>query len=60
MDINKKRDLEYIKAFQKITLASICRDLKIDKPSVYKGSVSAENIKKIKEEIQKRIKQLEQ
>lgn len=59
MDINKKRDLEYIKGFQKITLASICRDLKIDKPSVYKGSVSAESLRKIKEEIQKRIKELE-
>lgn len=58
MDVNKERDLKFIKDFQKITLASICRDLKLDKASVYKGSVSADNIKRVRKEIEKRINEL--
>lgn len=58
MNINKKIDLEYIKAFQKITVTAICKELRIDKPSVYRGTASADNIKKVREEIEKRIKQL--
>jgi hypothetical protein len=58
MDINKKVNLEYIKKFSKITITSICKDLNIDKPSIYRGTASAENIKKVKEEIKKRLDEL--
>lgn len=59
MDVNKERDLRYIKGFSKIKVSEICRDLKIEKPNVYRGTASAENIKKIKEEIKKRIEALD-
>lgn len=58
MDTNKKMDLDYIKKFSKITITSICKDLYIDKPSIYRGTASAENIKKVREEIEKRIDEL--
>lgn len=58
MDINKKIDLDFIKGFQKITLANICKELKIDKPSIYRGTASAENIRKVREEIEKRLDEL--
>ena len=59
MDVNKERDLKFIKAFKKITITTICKELKIDKPSIYRGTASADNIKKVKEEIEKRYKELE-
>lgn len=58
MDINKKIDLEFIKGFQKITLAAICKDLKVDKPSIYRGTASADAIKRVREEIEKRLDEL--
>ena len=60
MDINKERDLKFIKDFKKITITTICKDLKVDKPSIYRGTASAENIKKVKEEIKKRYNELEE
>lgn len=59
MDINKKRDLEYIKGFQKIKLSAICKELNIDKPSIYRGTASKDNIRKVKEEIKKQLEELE-
>ena len=58
MDVNKKVDLDFIKGFQKITLATICKDLKVDKPSIYRGTASAENIRKVRKEIEKRLDEL--
>lgn len=59
MDVNKDRYLKYIKNFSKIKISEICRELKIDKANIYRGTASIENIKKIKDEIKKRIDQLE-
>lgn len=59
MEINKKLDLEYIKKFTKITITSICKDLKVDRTNLIKGNASAETTKKVKEELKKRIKELE-
>lgn len=59
MDVNKKIDLEYIKKFTQITITKICKDLKIDRPNLIKGNASPEATRKVKEEIQKRIKELE-
>lgn len=58
MDVNKERDLKFIKSFQKITLAAICKELNVDKPSIYRGTASADNIKKVRKEIEKRINEL--
>lgn len=56
--MSKEEDLKFIKGFTKITTNSICEDLKIDKYNVCKGTASAENIKKVKEEIKRRYKEL--
>lgn len=60
MDVNKERDLRYIKNFSKIKLSEICRELKINKENIYRGTASPEAIEKVKEEIKKRIDQLEE
>lgn len=59
MDINRERDLRFIKEFRKIKLSNICKELKIDKSNVYRGIASAENIKAVKNEIIKRYEKLE-
>lgn len=60
MDVNKERDLKYIKNFSKIKISEICRELKVEKANLYRGTASAEAIKKVKEEIKKRLNDLEQ
>lgn len=60
MDVNKKVDLDFIKRFQKITLSQICKDLRVDKPSIYRGTASADNIRKVRLEIEKRLDELQQ
>ena len=60
MDVNKERDLRYIKNFSKIKISEICRELKVDKANIYRGTASIENIRKVKEEIKKRIDQLDE
>lgn len=60
MDINKQKDLEYIKNFSKINIRDICKELNIDKSNVYRGIASAEKIRQVKEELQKRINELEE
>jgi hypothetical protein len=57
--MDKEKDLKYIKDFSKITVAGICKDLKIDKSNLWAEKSSAENVAKVKEEIQKRLKELE-
>lgn len=52
-------DLKWIKDFSKITVAGICKDLKIDKSNLWADKASAENVAKVKEEIKKRIESLE-
>lgn len=59
MDTNKERDLKYIKSFSKIKLSEICRELKINKENIYRGTASPDAIKKVKEEIKKCIDQLD-
>lgn len=58
MDVNKQRDLKYIKDFSKINIRDICKELNIDKSNVYRGIASAEKIRQVKEELQKRVEKL--
>ena len=58
MDINKEQDLKFIKAFKSITVSEICKDLKVDKSNVYRGIASAESIRKVREEIERRLEEL--
>lgn len=55
----KEKDLEWIKKFSKITIIGICKDLKINKPNLFMGKSSAENTARVKEEILKRVKELD-
>jgi hypothetical protein len=58
MDVNKQKDIKYIKDFSKINIRDICKELNIDKSNVYRGIASAEKIRQVKEELQKRIENL--
>lgn len=51
-------DLEFIKKFSKITITSICKDLKINRSNLLNGRTSKENTLKVKKEIIKRLKEL--
>ena len=55
---SKLRDLKYIKDFSKITIATICQDLGIDKSNLWRGNASEEAIKKVREELERRINEL--
>jgi hypothetical protein len=56
--MNKEIDLKWIKAFSKITVVSVCKDLKIDKSNLWAEKASAENVAKVKEEIKRRLEAL--
>lgn len=57
--MSKEKDMNFIKAFTKITIKSICEDLKVDVFNLNKGKASEENTKRVKEEIQNRYSLLE-
>lgn len=59
MEVNKKRYLNYIKAFQEIKFSQICQKLNVDRTNISKGLASTEVTKKVKEEIEKRIEELD-
>lgn len=44
-------DLEFIKAFSKIKISSICEELGIDRSNLLNGKSSNENVKKVKDKI---------
>lgn len=54
---NKKitNNLQYIKEFSKISVSSICRDLKIDRSNLLNGKLSEEKILLVKLEIQRKL-----
>lgn len=54
----KEEDLEFIKAFSKLSVTQVCRDLGIDKSNVYTGKASAEVISSVAEEIKKRLDEI--
>ena len=52
-------DLEYIKNFNQITISSICKELKIDKSNLYAGRLSDDKVKEVKNELEKKIEELQ-
>lgn len=58
MSINKEIDLKYIKEFSKINVANICKELGVNKSNLWRGNASPEAIKRVKEEIEKRLNEL--
>lgn len=56
--MNKEEDLEFIKNFSKISIASVCRELEINKANIWSGNASEVNIHRVAEELRKRIRNL--
>jgi len=52
----KDKDINYIKSFSNISVKNVCEDLKIAYPNVMAGTTSYDNIHKVKNEIERRIK----
>lgn len=57
---NSYSDLDFIKDFSKIKIAYICKRLKIDKSNLWTNRVSTDKIKKVKNEIKKELKKIEE
>lgn len=60
MSVNKEKDLKFIKDFGKIKIAVICKELGINKANVWAGNASPEAIKKVREELERRIEELKE
>lgn len=58
MSVNKEKDLKFIKEFAKIKITTICKELGINKSNVWAGNASPEAIKKVREELERRINEL--
>ena len=50
--------LDKIKAFSKITISEICKDLKINRSNLLNGKSTKENEKKVYDEIIKRYEKI--
>ena len=49
-------DMEFIKKFSKITIKKACQNAGVNCSNLHNGFTSEENVKKVKEEIEKMIK----
>ena len=56
--MNKEKDLKFIKDFSKISVASVCKELKVNKSNLWAGNASVENTNKVRITIEERIKKL--
>ena len=54
-DMIKERELKFIKDFSGIRLSNILREYKIDSSNFYKGKVSKEKVRLVKDQIDKEI-----
>ncbi len=56
--MSKEDDIKFIKDFIDISIIDICKELKVDKANLYRGNASADATHKVKEELEKRIKNI--
>lgn len=49
------KDFKFIRKFQKITIAEICRKLSIPRTAVSCGTTTEENLHKVRKEIEKEL-----
>ena len=56
--MNKEEDYKYIKKFMGISLVKICEELKVNYSNVVKGRASLETTGKVREALEKKIKEL--
>ena len=54
----KSKDYDFIRGFNKITIRSICKDLKVDPANVISNRASNQNISNVKYEIERRYMKL--
>lgn len=54
----KEKDVEWIKKFASISVSDVCRELGINKANLYTFRISAEKTSLVKEEIEKRLREL--
>lgn len=59
MNVNKEKNLKYIKGFMKISLSSVCKELGIDRDNVKNGRASEKNIELVRKTIEQKIKELD-
>lgn len=55
---SKLKNVKFIKGFNQITLKSICKEENLKRNNVYSLKISNENLKRIKENIDKKINKL--
>lgn len=55
MNIEKEKNIEFIKGFSSIRLLDILKKNKIDSSNFYKGKISSEKVKLIKDDIDRYI-----
>lgn len=53
--MDKEKDIEFIKNFSSIKLLDILKKYKIDSSNFYKGRVSEEKVKLVKNDLDKKI-----
>lgn len=54
----KEEYIKFIKDFSQITIVEICKDLKVNRSNVLNGNASEETIKKVYDELKKRLTKL--
>lgn len=52
IDKKENKDLKFLREFSSISVASVCRDIKVDNSNIYKKGINADKVKK---EIDRRI-----
>ena len=55
---NYNEDMDFIKKFSKITIKKACDSAGVNSSNLHNGITTDENIKKVKNEIEKMIKEL--
>lgn len=55
---SKLKNVKFIKGFNQITLKNICEEEKLKRNNVYSLKISNENLKRIKENIDRKINKL--
>lgn len=52
------KDIDFIKNFSKITIKGSCKRAKVDRANLWAGRVSADKVKKVREEIEDQLAKL--
>lgn len=58
MDIEKQKNLNFIKKFSKITITKVCKNAGVLRQNIVNGKANAEKVKKVREEIESEIAKL--